>query len=119
MKYTGRPRTLTDAEVCEKYAELKDSVIVGILAGCSATTVTTIVRRSGGAVLPRGGRVQRPLLLSVEEVCRRYLAGESGESIARDSGTYAAKIYQTLTAAGVARRERGWHKTQAARRNIR
>jgi hypothetical protein len=115
MKFCGRPRKLTDAEIVEKYAELGDAITVGILAGCSPTTVAKIVRRAGGVVGPRGGRVTRPATLSVDEICRRYLEGESGHSIAQGAGTYAARIYKVLAAAGVPRRERGWHMARRSK----
>lgn len=115
MKFTGRPRKLSDPEICAKYYELKDAVTVGFIAGCSETTVTAIVRRMGGAVQPRGGPITRPSKLSDAEICQRYLDGESGPAIATAAGTYCAHVYKTLDAAGVKRRERGWYHVRAAK----
>lgn len=110
MKFTGRKRKLTDAEICALYVEIGDSVIVSIRAGCSSTTVLTIVRRGGGKIWPIGGRRKRGLAATDQEICDRYLAGESGYQIAQSAGTSGALIYSILERNGVPRRDRNWHR---------
>lgn len=109
MKFTGRKRKLTDAEICALYAEIGDSVVVSLHAGCSGTTVLTIVRKNGGAIWPIGGRRKRGIPITDQEVCTRYLAGESGIALAQYAGTSSAMIYNILERNGVPRRNRVWH----------
>jgi hypothetical protein len=106
MKFTGRPRLLTDEQICKLYLEGQDSETIAYQAQCSGTTVLTIVRRNGIEVIKRGGRVA-PLPVSNEEVCRLYQSGQSGNAIAEALGTHATRIYKILDQNHVERR-RNW-----------
>lgn len=108
MKFTGRTRCMTDAEICRMYAECQDSLAVAYHAQCSSTTVLTIVRRSGGVIPKRGGR-RTKLAATDAEICRRYLGGQSGITIAKELGTHSVTIYEILERQGVERRETWRH----------
>lgn len=106
--YSGRPRLMTDEQICAMYAENGDSLTVGILANCSSTTVLNIVRRNGGKIgKPGGARGTRILRhLTAEQMCQRYKAGESGPTLAKAAGCDVSVIYNTLEAHGIPRRMR-------------
>jgi hypothetical protein len=108
MKFTGRPRRMTDAEICRMYAECQDSLTVACHAQCSSTTVLTIARRNGIVIPKRGGR-RIPLDATDAEICRRYLGGQSGVSLAQELGTHPVTIYGILERHGVERREKWRH----------
>lgn len=102
---SGRPRLMTDEQICEMYAEHGDSFTVGLHANCSSTTVLTIVRRHGGKIgTPGGVRMVRVLKLTAEQMCQRYKAGESGPSLAKAAGCSTGTVYKTLEAHGIPRR---------------
>jgi DNA invertase Pin-like site-specific DNA recombinase len=105
--YTGRRRTLSDAEIVELYRKGLDAETVGIAAGCSGTTVLVIVRAAGEPIRQRGkgstGK-RKPIALSDEEIIERYQNGASGPEIAEAAGCTAEVIYRTLRNAKVPRR---------------
>lgn len=105
MKFTGRPRLLTDEEICRMYAEVMDSETVAYHAQCSGSTVLAIVRKHGGEVNKRGGR-PKPLTTSDAEICRLYKSGLSGAQVASQVGTDAYRIFKILEKNGVDRRSR-------------
>lgn len=108
MKFTARPRLLTDEQICRMYLECRDSETVAYQAQCSGTTVLTIVKRHGIEVNKRGGR-EKPLAISDEEICRMYLSGQSGIKIAESLGTYPLGIYKILERHGIERRTKWQH----------
>jgi hypothetical protein len=105
--YTGRRRTLSDAEIVELYRQGLDAETVGIAAGCSGTTVLVIVRAAGEPIRQRGkgstGR-RKPIALSDEEIIKRYQNGASAPEIAEAAGCSAEVIYRTLRNANIPRR---------------
>jgi hypothetical protein len=107
MKFTGRNRTMTDEEICQMYLECRDSETVAYHAKCSGTTVLSIARRNGIEVNRRGGK-RKPLPVSDAEVCRRYLSGQSGITIATDLGVSYPLVYKILEKHNIERR-RKWH----------
>lgn len=117
MKFTARPRSMTDEQICAMYAEHGDSLTVGLHANCSSTTVLDIVRRNGGKVGPPGGPRRSRVLhrLTAEQICQRYKAGESGVAIAEAAGCSTATVYTTLEAHGIPRR-RPFGRTQSNKR---
>lgn len=100
----ARRRTLPDAEIVRLYvSENLDSDTIGARAGCSATTVLDLVRAAGHEVRKPGGR-PRNIKVPEDEICRRYLAGETGPDIARALGCTPSAIYHILRRRGVPRR---------------
>jgi hypothetical protein len=114
MKFTAKPRRMTDEEICRMYAECQDSGAVAYHAQCSSTTVITIVRRYGGEIPKQGGR-RKPLPVSDAEICRRYIGGQSGITIAKDAGTHPVTIYDILERHGIERRVKWRHLNQHRR----
>src|SRR5687767_13672667 len=106
MRYTTRHRRLSDAEIIDLYAELRDSDVVAIRAGCSAPTVLGILRAAGVPVMPRGGRAGRrqPLALPDTEIVRLYLAGLPCIGIGERAGCSTSTVYRVLARMGVPRR---------------
>ena len=105
--YTGRQRTLSDAEIVELYRQGLDAETVGIAAGCSGTTVLAIVRAAGETIRQRGKgstSKRKRLALSDEEIIKRYQNGASAPEIAAVAGCTAEVIYRTLRNANVPRR---------------
>jgi hypothetical protein len=100
-------RLISDEEITALYASGLDADTVGYRAGCSGSTVLTIVRASGGTVRSPGCGRDKPLTLSAEVMVRRYLAGESGPMIAADAGCVASTIYRVLRQHGVTMRDTG------------
>lgn len=107
MRYTQRRRTLSDPEIAALYAELKSSVDVAIRANTSDTTVLRIVREQGGEVLHKRGRCHKTLRLSDAEICRRYLAGETAQTVSGAAGCGISSVYLMLRRNGIPRRPRG------------
>lgn len=106
-RYWYRDRRLTDAEICERYAEGASSIDVGLLANCSSTTVLDVVRKYGVAVRSVGGSA--PLgrrKLSDADVCLRYLAGHTAPRLARTAGCCTATVYRILRDGGIPTRRR-------------
>lgn len=101
--YGSRRRTLPDAEIVRLYVEEKlDSDTIGARAGCSATAVLDLVRAAGGEVRRAGGRRRSArLMLTENEIVRRYLAGESGPLLAYAAGCTSSAIYHLLRRHGV------------------
>jgi hypothetical protein len=108
MKFTGKPRCMTDQEICQMYAECLDSITVAYHAQCSSTTVLAIARRNGIEIPKRGGR--RKLLDATDaEICRLYQSGQSGITIAECLGTHPVSIYKILEKHGIERRQKWQH----------
>jgi DNA-binding CsgD family transcriptional regulator len=102
-RYGSRRRTLPDDEIVRLYVEGLDSDTVGARANCSCGTVLDLVRAAGQQVRRPGGRPHN-LKVSEDEVCRRYLAGDSGPAIASAIGCTPSAIYHVLKRRGVERR---------------
>lgn len=100
-------RLIPDSEICRLYASGLDADSVAYRAGCCGTTVLAIVRAAGGAVRPAGNNPGKPLKLTAAEICKRYLAGESGPIIADAAGCVPSTIYRVLRAHGVKMRDTG------------
>jgi DNA-binding CsgD family transcriptional regulator len=119
----GRPRAgrlISDAEIVELYAAGTDSMVIGIQAGCSDTTVRDLVRAAGGAVRARGGKPRRVLALPDAEIVRLYKSGMGGVEIADRAGCTPNTIYAILRNSGVALRasfEKAAAERRARRRN--
>ena len=110
----GRPtqRLISDAEILCLYIEEKlDSDTIGYRAGCSSTTVLSIVRASGAGIRSRGKRGKRKALkLTDAEIIQRYNDGASGVTLAERAGCDHGMIYRVLRLHGVSVRtatERG------------
>jgi hypothetical protein len=115
-KFLAQPRCMTDEQICQMYQDCGDSETVAYHARCSGTTVLTIVRRHGIAVNKRGGR-PKPLPIGDEEICRRYLAGESGLQIAESIGSHGVSVYNVLKANGIERRSQWKHLRKSNRKS--
>jgi hypothetical protein len=105
--YTRRRRTLPDDEIIKLYVdEQLDSDTVGAKAGCSSSTVLSLVRQAGGIIRPPGGKRRNPsLLIPLSEIIRRYREGQTGPKIAQAAATSSGTIYRLLRNAGVTIRE--------------
>ena len=107
-RFTGRPRRLTDGEICRMYAECRDSETVAYHAQCSGTTVLSIVKRNGGEVNRRGGR-RKQLPIDEAEICRMYQSGQSGITIAETLKVSYPVIYKILEKNGIEPRRQWQH----------
>jgi hypothetical protein len=117
MKFTQRRRTMSDEDICRRYAETGSSVDVSLEAGCSSTTVLQIVRAHGGTVGPSGGKgMTTELALSEADICRRYLDGENGIRLAYIAGCCTSTLYRILKANGVQARRNFDHLKRRPRR---
>lgn len=101
--YTERRRRLPDDEIVRLYVEGLDSDSIGARANCSGTVVLSLVRSAGYPVRKPGGR-KRALALPEDEICRRYLSGQSGPVIARVALCTPSSVYNVLKKHGVPRR---------------
>lgn len=90
------------------YLDCGDGATVAYHAQCSSTTVLSIVRRNGIEIAKRGGK-RKPLAVTDAEICRRYLGGQSGVTIAADIKTNPVTIYKILESNGIPRREKWRH----------
>lgn len=93
-------RTMSDAEIVELYLSGLDSSTVGARASCDSTTVLDLVRKAGGTVRGRGGRLG-PLPLTDAAICQMYRDGMAGPMIADKAACASSTIYQILRKAGV------------------
>lgn len=100
-------RLIPDDKIVELYASGLDADSIGYRAGCCGTTVLNIVRDAGGTVRPAGSNPAKPLKLTAAEICKRYLAGESGPILADAAGCTASTVYRLLRAHGVVMRDTG------------
>lgn len=102
-------RRIDNTEIARLYLEDGlDGDAVGLIAGCSSTTVHTIVRASGGAVRGRAGRQpDYRRRLTDAEITQRYRLGFSGYELAEQAACSTATIYDILKRAGVDRRSPG------------
>lgn len=96
-------RKISDAEIYRLYVDDQmDSDSIGALAGCSSSTVLSIVRQAGGIIRPPGGKRRNPtFLIDVPEIIRRYRNGENGPQLAHAAGTSTGTIYRLLRNNGV------------------
>jgi hypothetical protein len=101
--YTERRRRLPDDEIVRLYVEGLDSDSVGARANCSGTAVLGLVRAAGYPVRQPGGR-KHDVALPEDEICRRYLSGQSGPVIARVALCTPSSVYNILKKHGVPRR---------------
>jgi len=93
-------RSLTDAEIIAAYVRGEDGDTIGMRAGCSGTTVREIVRNAGEVVRGRGARPRKKLLLTDEEIARRYRSGQTGATIGDAAGCDAGTVYKIVRAMG-------------------
>jgi DNA-binding CsgD family transcriptional regulator len=101
-------RTLSDAQIVERYIAGKSSADISLAANCTCDTVLYLVRRAGHPIRPRGARPRKILPLTDVDIIRLYTVdGLSGPTIADRAGVTAATIYGILKRAGVARRSSG------------
>src|SRR3954462_10889946 len=90
-------RTMSDAEIVALYLSGLDSATVGARASCYSTTVLDLVRKAGGTVRGRGGRLSsEPLPLTDAAICELYRSGMAGPAIADKVGCAASTIYGIL-----------------------
>jgi hypothetical protein len=108
-RYTrGFAPRASDERIVELYREHRNSVAVGVIAGCSDTTVLDIVRRTGNADLinRQRGRSSTPkppkrLPISDSEIVERYRAGTSMKILVDQTGAGYPRIKAIIQAAGV------------------
>jgi hypothetical protein len=101
-------RTLSDAQIIERYLAGESSPDISLAAHCTADTVLYLVRRAGHPTRPPGGRPRKPLPLTDEQIIRLYTVdGLSGPVIADRAGTTPVTIYSILKLAGVVMRPPG------------
>lgn len=105
-KYTAVQRVMSDAEVIQAYQGGLDAGSVGYLAGISSATVLNILKAAGIPRRKRGGVTGTRLKLKVppQVIGQRYLAGESGVSLAASLGVHQRTIYNVLKELGIPRR---------------
>lgn len=95
-------RRLSDDEIIKLYVEEgHDAESIAFDAGCSGTTVLTIVRAAGHTVRKGGRGVPRKRLITDSEIIRRYRDGQSGPLLADAAGCTAGTIYRLLRQYGV------------------
>lgn len=122
--YRDIKRALTDEQIIAAYQAGEDADAVAFRAHIHPATVRKILLDSGVALRPpqRGRRSvhERPRIPE-EEICRRYLAGESGPQLAKASGISQSRIYGVLTRHNIPRRDsrqlmQARHRAQRQRR---
>lgn len=106
-RYWWRRRSLTDEQICQRYAAGQSSSDVALEANCTSTTVLDIARAAGIIIRARGGSERRTLAITDQEIAQRYRDGESGTKLARVAGCHTPTLYQILEAQGVPRRRGG------------
>jgi hypothetical protein len=104
VPYWERRRTLSDEQICARYAAGQASIDIAIAAKCCATTILEIARHAGIAIRQRGGSRRLNLKLSDQTIVARYVSGESGAALARAAGCHTPTIYHILNLAGITRR---------------
>lgn len=102
--YRAIKRTMTNEEIIAAYLAGDDSDTVGWKAGIHAQTVRKILSAAGVPLRPPQRGRRSPLALDELEICRRYIAGESGVALAAALGTSEARIYGILRRHDVPRR---------------
>lgn len=95
-----RRRKLDDAEIIKLYVSGQDADSIGFEAGCSGTTVLSLVRAAGHPVRRAGRGAPRSRRISDDEIIERYRSGQSGPTIADAAGCTTGTIYHLLRKAG-------------------
>jgi hypothetical protein len=107
---------MSDQEIIAAYEAGADPDTVGFHAGIHAQTVRAILRDYGVTLRPstRGRHCAKPV--PEEELCKRYVAGESGIALADAYGVSTATVYGILSRRNIERRD---FRTITRQRNAR
>lgn len=97
-----RQRTLTDAEIVERYVSGVDSLTVGLEAKCDAQTVLKLVRASGYQTRRPGGvKKAKTSSLPMDQAAKLYKAGLSVQEVADKCGLDRSTMANRLKEHGV------------------
>jgi hypothetical protein len=108
-------RRLSDDEIIRMYVEDgTDAESIAFQAGCSGSTVLSIVRAAGHQTRKPGRGAPRKRLIDDAEIIRRYRAGQTGPLLADAAGCTPGTIYRLLRQYGIDVRPSA---TGSARRN--
>jgi hypothetical protein len=104
-------RRLDDQEIVRLYLGGDDSDAVGFMAGCSSSTVLSLVKRAGYDVRGRGGRPRGTVRnLSDAAIIQGYRTGLSGGELADRAECSKSTVYSVLRQGNIARRRTGGRK---------
>ena len=98
----ARARTLTDAEIIERYLSGISGFDIALAAGCDPNLIYRIIREAGHQVRPRGG-VKRtmPTAIPIEQAASLYHSGLSVAAVAERAGVDPATMKDRLRQHGV------------------